>query len=74
MADCHRLRLKKNLTSCPGLVDHYNHLLGVHMKELLCFTIGPVVGAVVMKKTHAAHELKKKLEHEKLRNHPPSGS
>jgi hypothetical protein len=44
------------------------------MKELLCFTIGLVVGAVVMKKTHAVHELQKELEREKFRNNPPSGS
>ena len=23
MVGCHRLRPRKNLTSCPGLVDHY---------------------------------------------------
>jgi len=54
--------------------QHLHHLLGVHMKELLCFTIGLVVGAVLMKKTHAIHELQKELEREKFRNNPPSGS
>ncbi|WP_154501644.1 hypothetical protein [Pseudomonas mandelii] len=44
------------------------------MKELLCFTIGLVVGVMVMKKTQAVDELQKELEREKFRNSPPSGS
>lgn len=40
------------------------------MKELLCFTIGLMVGGVVMKNTQAVDELQKELEREKFRNSP----
>ncbi len=40
------------------------------MKELLCFTIGLMVGVVVMKNTQAVDELQKELEREKIRNSP----
>ncbi|HBN8287763.1 hypothetical protein [Pseudomonas aeruginosa] len=40
------------------------------MKELVCFTIGLVVGAVLMKKSQAIDELKKELDREKFRTRP----
>lgn len=40
------------------------------MKELLCFTIGLMVGVVVMKNTQVVDELRKELEREKFRNSP----
>jgi hypothetical protein len=40
------------------------------MKELLCFTIGLMVGVVVMKNTQAVDDLQKELEREKFRNSP----
>lgn len=44
------------------------------MKELVCFTIGLVVGAVVMKKSQTIDELKRELDREKFRNRPSNGS
>ncbi len=44
------------------------------MKELVCFAIGLVVGAVVMKKSQAIDELKKELDREKFRSRPSSGA
>ena len=44
------------------------------MKELVCFTIGLVVGAVVMKKSQAIDELKRELDCEKFRNRPSTGT
>ena len=44
------------------------------MKELVCFTIGLVVGAVVIKKSQAIDELKRELEREKFRNRPSNGT
>lgn len=38
------------------------------MKELICFAIGLVVGALVMKKSQAIDELKKELDRERFRN------
>lgn len=40
------------------------------MKEFICFAIGLVVGAVVMKKSQAIDELKKELDREKFCNRP----
>lgn len=40
------------------------------MKELACFVIGLLVGAVVMKKSQAIDDLKKELDREKARNSP----
>ncbi|SDP22241.1 hypothetical protein SAMN04490202_3349 [Pseudomonas reinekei] len=42
------------------------------MKELVCFAIGLVIGAVVMKKSQAIDELKKELDRERFRNSPSS--
>ena len=44
------------------------------MKELVCFTIGLVIGAVVLKKSQAIDELKRELNREKFRNRPSSGT
>lgn len=44
------------------------------MKELVCFTIGLVVGAVIMKKSQAIDELKKELDREKFRTRPSGGT
>jgi len=44
------------------------------MKELVCFTIGLVIGAVVMKKSQAIDELKKELDRERFRNSPSSST
>ncbi|PKF25994.1 hypothetical protein CW309_13910 [Pseudomonas hunanensis] len=44
------------------------------MKELVCFTIGLVVGAVLMKKSQAIDELKKELDREKFRTRPSGGT
>ncbi|MCF3193370.1 MULTISPECIES: hypothetical protein [Pseudomonas] len=41
------------------------------MKELVCFAIGLVVGAVMMKKSQQLKELEKELDREKFRNGPP---
>lgn len=38
------------------------------MKELICFSIGLVVGAMAMKKSQAIDELKKELDRERFRN------
>lgn len=38
------------------------------MKELVCFAIGLVVGALMMKKSHTVEELKKALDLERSRN------
>jgi hypothetical protein len=40
------------------------------MKELVCFAIGLVVGAVMMRKSQAIKELEKELDREKFRNRP----
>jgi hypothetical protein len=42
------------------------------MKEFICFAIGLVVGAVIMKKSQALDELKKELDREKFCNRPSS--
>lgn len=42
------------------------------MKELVCFAIGLVVGALMVKKNHTVDELKKALEFERMRNSAPS--
>lgn len=44
------------------------------MKELVCFAIGLVIGAVVMKKSQAIDELKKELDRERFRNSPSSST
>ncbi|WP_162634921.1 hypothetical protein [Pseudomonas putida] len=44
------------------------------MKELICFAIGLLVGAVVMKKSQAIDELKKELERERFCNRPASAT
>jgi len=44
------------------------------MKELVCFTTGLVVGAVVMKKSQTIDELKRELDREKFRNRPSNGT
>ncbi|WP_433767693.1 hypothetical protein [Pseudomonas putida] len=44
------------------------------MKELICFAIGLVVGAVMMKKSQAVDELKKELDRERFCNRPASGT
>lgn len=44
------------------------------MKELVYFTIGLVVGVLVMKKSQAIDELKRELDREKSRNRTSSGT
>lgn len=44
------------------------------MKELVCFAIGLVIGAVLMKKSQAIDELKKELDRERFRNSPLSNT
>ncbi|WP_425928953.1 hypothetical protein [Pseudomonas sp. NyZ201] len=38
------------------------------MKELICFTLGVVIGVITMKNRQAFSELEKELEREKSRN------
>jgi hypothetical protein len=38
------------------------------MKELICFTLGVVIGVITMKNRHAVSDLEKELEREKARN------
>ncbi|MHA6197365.1 hypothetical protein ACX3YG_23695 [Pseudomonas wadenswilerensis] len=38
------------------------------MKELICFTLGVVIGVISMKNRQAFSELEKELEREKSRN------
>ena len=44
------------------------------MKELVCFAIGLVIGAVVMKKSQVIDELNKELDRERFRNCPSSST
>lgn len=44
------------------------------MKELICFAIGLMVGAVIMKRNQAIDELREELEREKCRNRPASNT
>ncbi|MEE1922474.1 hypothetical protein V0R50_06930 [Pseudomonas sp. 148P] len=38
------------------------------MKELICFTLGVVIGVITMKNRQAFAEMEKELEREKSRN------
>lgn len=44
------------------------------MKELICFTIGVLVGVITMKNRQAFADLEKELEREKSRHAPATGS
>jgi hypothetical protein len=49
-------------------------LRGFSAKELICFAVGLVVGAVMMKRSQDIDELRKELDRERCRNRPPSGA
>ncbi|HCL3955223.1 TPA: hypothetical protein N2C02_005609 [Pseudomonas aeruginosa] len=44
------------------------------MKELICFAVGLVVGAVLVKRSQAIDELRKELDRERHRNRSGNGA